>query len=77
MRKSNTYKHAHTNKSGRQLKIIFLDLLDHSEYSDTDISRIFFFTKKNQISLQFKSLDDSPQIKYAILLSIILFAHKI
>ena len=31
----------HTHTSGRQLKIIFLDVLDHSEYSDTNIS-IFF-----------------------------------
>ena len=32
--------------SGRQLKIIFLDVLDHSEYSDTNISD-FFFSRKH------------------------------
>ena len=35
----------HTHTSGRQLKITFLDVLDYSEYSDTNISKIFFFTK--------------------------------
>ena len=39
IRKSSTYTHIHT--SGRQLKIIFLGVLDHSEYFDTNIS-IFF-----------------------------------
>ena len=28
-----------------QLKITFLDVLDYSEYSDTNISKKFFFTK--------------------------------
>ena len=32
----------HTHTSGRMLKIIFLEVLDHSEYSDINIS-IFFF----------------------------------
>ena len=45
--KSDTHAHthtrAHTHTSGRQLKIIFLDVLDYSEYSDTDISNFFFF----------------------------------
>ena len=37
----------HKNKSGGQLKIIFLDVLDYSEYSDTNISNFFVlvFTK--------------------------------
>ena len=30
-----------THTSGRQLKIIFLDVLDYSEYSDTNISKFF------------------------------------
>ena len=29
----------HTHTSGRQLKITFLDVLDYSEYSDTNISK--------------------------------------
>ena len=39
--KSDTYTHArtHTHTSGRQLKITFLDVLDYSEYSDTNISK--------------------------------------
>ena len=28
---------AHTHKSGRQLKITFLDILEYSEYSETNI----------------------------------------
>ena len=37
----------HKNKSGGQPKIIFLDVLDYSEYSDTNISNFFVlvFTK--------------------------------
>ena len=35
-----------THTSGRQLKIIFLEVLDHSEYSDTNISN--FFSRKQQ-----------------------------
>ena len=32
-------KHAHTDTSGRQLKITFLDVLDYSEYLDTNIRK--------------------------------------
>ena len=48
IRKSSTYTHTHTHTSGCQLKIIFLDVLDHSEYSIlyTLISRIFFSWKQ-------------------------------
>ena len=35
----------HTHTSGRQLKIKFLEVLDYSEYSDTNISNFFFFAK--------------------------------
>ena len=35
--KSDTHAHTHTHIFGRQLKIIFLDVLDYAEYSDTDI----------------------------------------
>ena len=31
--------HAHTHPSGRQLKITFLDVLDYSEYLDTNIRK--------------------------------------
>ena len=37
--KSDTHAHTHTHTSGRQLKIIFLDVLDYSEYSDTNIRK--------------------------------------
>ena len=48
IRKSSTYTHtnSYTHTSERQLKIIFLDVLDHSEYSDTNIS-IFFSRKQS------------------------------
>ena len=39
--KSDTHTHTHTYTSGRQLKIKFSDVLDYSEYSDTDISKFF------------------------------------
>ena len=38
------HTHTHTHTSGRQLKITFLDVLDYSEYSDTNISNFFFVT---------------------------------
>ena len=49
IRKSSTYTHTYTyahtythiHTSGRQLKIIILDILDHSEYSDTNISNLY------------------------------------
>ena len=40
--KSDTHAHTHTHTSGRQLKSRFLDVLDYSEYSDTNISKFFF-----------------------------------
>ena len=39
------HAHAHTHASGRQLKITFLDVLDYSEYSGTNISKKILFTK--------------------------------
>ena len=41
--KSDTHTHTCTHTSGRQLKVTFLDVLDYSEYSDTNISKFFFF----------------------------------
>ena len=40
--RTHTPTHTNTHTSGRQLKIKFLDVLDYSEYSDTN-SRNFFF----------------------------------
>ena len=44
-----TYVHTHirtdTHTSGSQLKIEFLDVLDYSEYSDTNISKKNVFTE--------------------------------
>ena len=37
-----THAHTHAHASRRQLKIKFLDVLDYSEYSDTNISKFFF-----------------------------------
>ena len=36
---THTHTRARTQPSGRKLKIIFLEVLDYSEYSDTDISK--------------------------------------
>ena len=45
------YTHIHT--SGRQLKIIFLDVLDYSdEYSDTNISNFFFHETASSVRKQ-------------------------
>ena len=44
-RKSSTHTHTHTHTnihtSGSQLRTTFLDILDHSGYSDTNISHFF------------------------------------
>ena len=37
----NSGLHTHTHTSGHQLKILFFDVLDHSEYADTNISNFF------------------------------------
>ena len=37
-----TRTHTYTHTSGRQVKITFLDALDYSEYSETNISKKFF-----------------------------------
>ena len=60
---------AHTHTSGRQLKIKFLDVLDYSESSDTNISN-FFFTKtaasvrkqKWKIHKKIKCIDKNSKI---------------
>ena len=48
------HTHTHTHTSGRQLKIKFLDVLDYSEYSDTNIS-IFFSQKHSFLSEEAKN----------------------
>ena len=45
----------HTHTSGRQLKIKFLDVLDYSEYSDTNISKFFFHKKTFSVTKQKQS----------------------
>ena len=40
-----TRTRTHTHTSGRQLKIIFFEVLDYSEFSDTNISNFFFHEK--------------------------------
>ena len=59
----------HTHTSRRQLKITFLDVLDYSEYSDTNISN-FFFSRQHSCFLpcdcltllQIVYMDDSLSI---------------
>ena len=50
IRKSSPYTHIYTHTrahtSRRQLKIIFLDVLDHSEYSDNNV--LNFFQRKHK-----------------------------
>ena len=43
--RTHAHTHTHTDTSGLQLKITFLDVLDYSEYSDTNISNKNFLTK--------------------------------
>ena len=42
-KKEKTHTHAHR----RQLNIIFLDVLDYSQYSDTNIVNCFFHENSN------------------------------
>ena len=49
-----THARTHTHTSGRQLKITFLDVLDYSEYSDTNIS-------KNKISRKHSFLSEEAK----------------
>ena len=42
---THVHTHTHTHTSGRQLKITLLDVLDYSDYCDTNISKKCFFTK--------------------------------
>ena len=52
--KSDTYSHTQTHASGRQLKITFLDVLDYSECSDTNISKKKFSRKHSFLSEEAK-----------------------
>ena len=40
--RTQTHKRARAHTSGQQLKITFLDVLDYSEYFDTNVSKFFF-----------------------------------
>ena len=53
IRKSRTYACTHIYTSGHQLKIIFLNVLEHSEYSDSKIS-ICFSRKQSFLSKKAK-----------------------
>ena len=46
-----TYTNTYTHTAGRRLKITFLDVLDYSEYSDTNISN-FYLTKQSVLSAE-------------------------
>ena len=48
-----TYTRIHTHTFGRQLKIKFLDVLNYSQYSDTNISN--FFSRKWKKKVQFSN----------------------
>ena len=51
LKRLNSDTHAHTHISGRQLKIIFLDVSDYSKYSeDTNISN--FFSRKHSFLIE-------------------------
>ena len=43
--------------SGRQLKTTFFDVLDYSEYSDTNISKFFFPQKHSFLSKEATSVE--------------------
>ena len=49
-----THTHTHTHTSGCQLKIKFLDVLDYSEYSDTNISKTIFSRKHSFLNEEAK-----------------------
>ena len=49
-----THTHTHTHTSGRQLKMKFLDVLDYSEYSDTNTSNFCFSRKHSFLSEEAK-----------------------
>ena len=65
-----THTRTHTHTCRRQLKITFLDVLDYSEYSDTNISNFFFH--ENIASLMRKKNFKFPRL---VLLDIVLLVH--
>ena len=52
--KSDTRTRTRTHASGRQVKITFLDVLDYSEYSDTNISKKKKFHENSFLSKEAK-----------------------
>ena len=54
--RTHTHTHTHTHTSGWQLKSPFLDVLDYSEYSDTNISKKKFSRKHSFLSEESKNI---------------------
>ena len=52
-----THTHTHSHTSGRQLKIIFLDILKSSEYSDTNISKLLCSRKHSFLNEEAKKCE--------------------
>ena len=81
---SNIENRTHTHTSGRQLKIPFLDILNFSEYSDTNISIFFCSRKHSFLSEEGKvrsQLNESPRgyafknISFFVISSQLIFKH--
>ena len=72
-----TWKIGHTrintHTSGRQLKIKFLDVLDYSEYFDTNISNFFFSRKHSFLNEKVKTSLFSIKIAAIILVHYVRF----
>ena len=47
---SHTHTRSHTHTSGRHLKITFLDVLDYSKYSETNISKKKIFEEAKSLN---------------------------
>ena len=66
---AHTYTRTHTHTSGCQLKIKFLDVLDYSEYSDTNISKKKFSPKDSFLNEEAKFRLDSRKFLFVIFLN--------
>ena len=56
----------YTHTSGRQLKITFFDILDYSEYSNTNIS--IFFHENKKFFITFSLRKQREKIKNGIMM---------
>ena len=63
---THTRTHAHTYTSWRQLKITFLDVLEYSEYSDTNISKFFFPRKHSFLSEEAKIVISKKLVNFTL-----------